>query len=348
MVGETDPSHPSMENAEQWRGVKFYDTVRVDPGDSRVVARLSDGTPLLLDEKIGEGRVMLLTSGLDNITNDFPLHAIFVPFVEQTARYLSGTERRSGSRLVDSYLELRTAKEQAVGVEVVDPAGPPASFAEASQLAAVVSAHERRLLPAPAGKRPSGFGRGERRPARIRSRRYPRRDFVPVAGKRKHTSSQGRDCGASSRTKAAVSPLVVRHDLGTCGGGRGIAARQPLSRDAGGGAMSTRDELNSYIGQLQQRLRVGAALRGAAILAGTALVTTVVLVVILNAFAFSRVSVGSARAVLILRTHSGGGLFSRDPAVPAQPPERGGQGGEPLPPIPTAADHLCGARPEGT
>ncbi len=64
--------------------------------------------------------------------------------------------------------------------------------------------------------------------------------------------------------------------------------------------MSKRDELNSYIGQLQQRLRVGAALRGAAILAGTALVTTVVLVLILNAFAFSRVSVGSARAVLIL------------------------------------------------
>ena len=76
---------------------------------------------------------MLLTSGLDNVTNDFPLHAIFVPFVEQTARYLSGTERRSGSRLVDSYLELRTAKEQAIGVEVVDPAGPPASFAEASR-----------------------------------------------------------------------------------------------------------------------------------------------------------------------------------------------------------------------
>jgi hypothetical protein len=133
MVGATDPSHPSMENAEQWRGVKFYDTVRVDPGDSRVVARLSDGTPLLLDEKIGEGRVMLLTSNLDNIANDFPLHAIFVPFVEQTARYLSGTERRSGSQLVDSYLELRTAKEQSIGVEVVDPAGHrPLSLREAS------------------------------------------------------------------------------------------------------------------------------------------------------------------------------------------------------------------------
>jgi hypothetical protein len=133
MVGKTDPSHPSLANAEQWRGVKFYDAVRVDPGDSRVVASLSDGTPLLLDEKIGEGRAMLLTSGLGNVTNDFPLHAIFVPFVEQTARYLSGTEQRSGSRLVDSYLELRTAKEQAMSVEVVDPAGRrPLSLREAA------------------------------------------------------------------------------------------------------------------------------------------------------------------------------------------------------------------------
>jgi len=41
-----------------------------------------------------EGRVVLLTSGLDNLTNDFPLNPAFVPFIEQTARYLAGSERR--------------------------------------------------------------------------------------------------------------------------------------------------------------------------------------------------------------------------------------------------------------
>jgi hypothetical protein len=103
--------------------VKFYYATVVDASNSRVVARLTDQTPVLLDKKIGEGRVLLLASGLDNLTNDFPLNPVFVPFVEQTARYLSGTESRSGARLVDSYLELRAAKEQAVGVEVIDPAG---------------------------------------------------------------------------------------------------------------------------------------------------------------------------------------------------------------------------------
>jgi hypothetical protein len=132
-VGEIDPSYPSVEKADKWSGVKFYFAVRVDPGDARVVARLTDQMPLLLEKKIGEGTVLLFTSGLDNITNDFPLHPVFIPFVEQTALYLSGTERRSGARTVDSFLELRSSKEQSVGVEVIDPDGNrPLSLKEAS------------------------------------------------------------------------------------------------------------------------------------------------------------------------------------------------------------------------
>ena len=132
-VGETDPSYPSLEKANRWTGVKFYFAVRVVGSGARVAARLTDQTPLLLEKKIGEGRVLLFTSGLDNLTNDFPLHPVFIPFIDQTARYLAGMETRAGSRIVDSFLELRTAKEQSVGVEVVDPDGKrPLSLKEAT------------------------------------------------------------------------------------------------------------------------------------------------------------------------------------------------------------------------
>jgi hypothetical protein len=132
-VGEADPSHPSVEKAGRWSGVKFYFAVRVDPANSRVAVRLTDQTPLLLEKKIGEGRVLLFASGLDNLTNDFPLHPIFVPFVEQTAWYLSGAERRGGSRVAGSFLELRSSKEQAVSVTVIDPDGHrPLSLKEAA------------------------------------------------------------------------------------------------------------------------------------------------------------------------------------------------------------------------
>src|SRR5579863_6589594 len=132
-VGSSDSSYAAVAKADAWRGVKFFYALDVDPGDARVVVRLGDQTPLLLEKRIGEGRVLLLTSGLDNLTNDFPLHPAFVPFIEQTARYLAGSERQGGARLVDAYLELRNAREQGQGVEVTDPEGKrPLTLGEAA------------------------------------------------------------------------------------------------------------------------------------------------------------------------------------------------------------------------
>ena len=136
-VGSSDSSYPAVAKAGGWTGVKFFYALAVDPGvgpdAARVIVRLSDQTPLLLEKKIGEGRVVLLTSGLDNLTNDFPLSPAFVPFIEQTARYLAGSERQGGAQLVDAYLELRTAREQGQGVEVTDPEGNrPLTLGEAA------------------------------------------------------------------------------------------------------------------------------------------------------------------------------------------------------------------------
>ncbi|MGD1069675.1 MAG: VWA domain-containing protein [Bryobacteraceae bacterium] len=132
-VGSADSSYPAVAKAEGWTGVKFFYALAVDPGDARVIVRLGDQTPLLLEKRIGEGRVVLFTSGLDNLTNDFPLHAAFVPFIEQTARYLAGSERQGGALPVDAYLELRNAKEKGQGVEVTDPEGKrPLTLGEAA------------------------------------------------------------------------------------------------------------------------------------------------------------------------------------------------------------------------
>ncbi|MGA9939953.1 MAG: hypothetical protein WBP92_17030 [Candidatus Acidiferrales bacterium] len=70
--------------------------------------------------------------------------------------------------------------------------------------------------------------------------------------------------------------------------------------------MSAREQLNSYIGQVERRLRLHTAARGAAILTVAALVTTVVLVLIANSFGFSNASIASARTVLVLALLSAG------------------------------------------
>ena len=136
-VGSSDSSFPAVAKAEGWPGVKFFYALDVDPGEgpgaARVIVRLGDQTPLLLEKRIGEGRVLLLTSGLENVTNDFPLDPAFVPFIEQTARYLAGSEPLGGARPVDAFLELRNASERAQGVEVTDPEGKrPLTLGEAA------------------------------------------------------------------------------------------------------------------------------------------------------------------------------------------------------------------------
>jgi hypothetical protein len=140
-VGQVDFTHPALEQAQPGRGnggwaeTKFFYVPTFDPGQARVAARLSDGTPLLLDRQIGEGHVLLFASGLENLTNDLPLHPVFVAFVDKAARYLSGSERLSGSRRVDSFVQLRSAAEpvgEVTSVEVIDPSGQrPLSLADA-------------------------------------------------------------------------------------------------------------------------------------------------------------------------------------------------------------------------
>jgi hypothetical protein len=122
-AASVDLSHPALSRTNGFDGVKFYQTIHVVPGNSRVLAKLTDQTPLVLEKKIGEGRVLVFASTFDNIANDFPLHTSFVPFIEQSAYYLSGVEKSAADIGVDSYLELRSSKDQGTSVEVLDPDG---------------------------------------------------------------------------------------------------------------------------------------------------------------------------------------------------------------------------------
>jgi hypothetical protein len=140
-VGQVDFSYPPLEQTKPardnggWAEAKVFYAAVVEPKQARVAVRLNDGTPLVLDKQIGEGHILLLTSGLENLTNDLPLHPFFVAFVDHAARYLSGSERLSGSRLVDSFIQLRSGQEPTgtvANVEVINPAGVrPLSLNEA-------------------------------------------------------------------------------------------------------------------------------------------------------------------------------------------------------------------------
>lgn len=119
----SDAAHPAMHGDIGLESVKFFQSVGLDAGEGRVLARLGDTHPLLIETELGEGRVLTFASTFDNISNDFPLLPGFVPFVEQTVHYLGGVEERTSLLDVDSHLELRRTGAPAQGIEVIGPGG---------------------------------------------------------------------------------------------------------------------------------------------------------------------------------------------------------------------------------
>jgi hypothetical protein len=127
-VTDLDAGHPAMRSVDRFSGVKFYQTIHVTSSKSRVVAKLNDQTPLVLERSIGEGKVLVFASTFDNVSNDLPIHAAWVPFVAQTALYLGGGGAEQPVNLpVDSYVELRavanTGNNSGAAAEVLDPDG---------------------------------------------------------------------------------------------------------------------------------------------------------------------------------------------------------------------------------
>ena len=135
-VGSSDSSYPAVAKAGGWPGVKFFYALDVDPGWSGCRAR--DRSPRRPDAALARETHRRGPRGAAHFRarqpdQRFSLHPAFVPFIEQTARYLAGSERQGGARPVDAYLELRNAKEQAQGVEVTDPEGKrPLTLGEAA------------------------------------------------------------------------------------------------------------------------------------------------------------------------------------------------------------------------
>lgn len=68
--------------------------------DDQILARFDDGAPALIEKQVGAGRVLLWNAPLDNSWSDFPVRAVFLPFVHQAARYASGYSSERAAFLV--------------------------------------------------------------------------------------------------------------------------------------------------------------------------------------------------------------------------------------------------------
>ncbi len=139
LAATPDPVHPAIGSGVSWANVRVYRVTRLQPSNARVVVKLDDGTPLLLDQADGEGRVLTLASALDNVANDLPLQPVFVAFVQRTAQYLAGLNAAPAGYTVGASLELRASKGTAAPAEVIGPDGKRALSLADTRNAAVIA-----------------------------------------------------------------------------------------------------------------------------------------------------------------------------------------------------------------
>ncbi len=123
-IGEVDATHPVLRGVDELRAASFWRSVNVDPADADVLLGLADGTPLLLEQSLGSGRVLLFTSSLDRQWNDLPVQPSFVPLMAGIANHLLGgggftSEADLGSTLAVRALGL-------AGGQIFDPRGEAA------------------------------------------------------------------------------------------------------------------------------------------------------------------------------------------------------------------------------
>lgn len=92
-VANLDSSHPLLNQLTGWNELRFENWVRTGEADNtNTLVQLEGGDALLLETRIGRGRLLTLTSSLDNQWNNLPVKPVFVAFMRATAEYLSGAE----------------------------------------------------------------------------------------------------------------------------------------------------------------------------------------------------------------------------------------------------------------
>ncbi len=136
-AGYVDRTHPALSDVAngsggvaggqraQFENVQFSETASfAAKADARVIAKFADGSPLLVEERAGEGRKLIFASTFDNSTNDFALHSSFVPFVVETARYLAGMEDTPASVVTGTPVELRHRASNGAMNGAADVIGP--------------------------------------------------------------------------------------------------------------------------------------------------------------------------------------------------------------------------------
>lgn len=125
-----DKTYPALaqlvEPSSLYESVLVYKHARmtVGEGDTRVLARLDDGEPLLVLRKVEKGQVLMFGATTHVNWSNLPLRPIFLPLMARLTFDLAEVEQRLYSAIAGQPLVLQFPEQpQPIGVEVIPPSG---------------------------------------------------------------------------------------------------------------------------------------------------------------------------------------------------------------------------------
>lgn len=108
-IGSSRRQHPvfrvfNLPGGTSLQSVRVYKYMLLEPSppeQSTVLLSYKDGAPALLERKVGQGRVFMLTTTVDRAWTDLPVRTAFLPLMRRSMLYLA---RRATSKGAERYI----------------------------------------------------------------------------------------------------------------------------------------------------------------------------------------------------------------------------------------------------
>jgi hypothetical protein len=98
-IDKFDASHPALQIfsdpilLESLKSSRVWGYTRAGARGKSALISLANGDPLLLEQKIGDGRVIFVTTTADRDWTDLPLKTVYLPLIQSLTQYLAGGKR---------------------------------------------------------------------------------------------------------------------------------------------------------------------------------------------------------------------------------------------------------------
>ena len=129
-VGWLDPSYPAFaslsEPASLYQSIlvkRYLETVPAEVGQAKVLARLDNGDPLLVERAVGAGSALLLGTSAHVDWSNLPLRPIFLPLVAGLTFHLANAEAVQPQLVAGTPIVSPWPTTDNSGIEVLRPTG---------------------------------------------------------------------------------------------------------------------------------------------------------------------------------------------------------------------------------